>query len=339
MQLFEPVVDEDRQHANFRSFLSLRNGYVLDVFNDWARGFADRDGKFVREFQTTFNSSFWELYIFAVLKKFGMNVDFSKASPDFCIPNLNLNIEATVASNPQSDEPEHAHLDKRPPPDFNTFNMKTIIRMANSLTSKYNKFSSTYSKLDHVKNSAYVVAITNFDQPYSFMACQRPIEAVLYGYYVDEEKFIASGGREGTLKGEELRQVFKDNGSPIELGMFTTPAFREISAVIFSGCANMGKVRALSSDPGADIFFTALRFNPNSVRPHVIRQPKHRYEESLLDGLRVYHNPFALNPLDPAIFRHRSVLQWYFQGDEEIIEQHEGQLLFRYVMTLRRRAP
>jgi hypothetical protein len=30
----------------------------MDVLQDWVRGFIDHDGKFVEEFETTFNSSF-----------------------------------------------------------------------------------------------------------------------------------------------------------------------------------------------------------------------------------------------------------------------------------------
>lgn len=333
MKLFDPVVAEAKLHANLRSILSSANVYNMDVLQDWARGFVDRDGKFVEEFQTTFNSSFWELHLFAVLKKYGMSVDFSQARPDFCIASLGLNIEATIASNAHGAEPEFARLGKMPPSDLNLFNLQTIVRLANSLAAKHRKYIESYSTLDHVKDRAYVVAVTNFDQPFSFMACQRPIEALLYGYYVDEERYIATRGNEGRLQGEELRQVFKDNGSPIELGLFTTPAYREISAVIFSGCATMGKVRALSSDPNPNIVFTALRLNPSSDRPHLIKEPKRRYQESLLDGLRVYHNPFAQHPLDPAFFRHPSVFQWYFQDGEEFVEQREGQLLFRCVNT------
>ncbi|WP_326543684.1 glycosaminoglycan attachment site [Pseudorhodoferax sp.] len=334
MKLFDPVVAEARLHPNLRSILSTGNVYNMDVLQDWARGFVDRDGKFVEEFQTTFNSSFWELYLFAVLKKYGMSVDFSQARPDFCIPSLGLNIEATIASNAQGAEPEFARLGKIPPGDLNIFNLQTIVRLSNSLAAKHRKYIESYAPLGHVQDRPYVVAVTNFDQPFSFMACQRPIEALLYGYYVDEERYIATGGKEGRLQGEELLQVFKDNGSPIDLGLFTTPAYREISAVIFSGCATMGKVRALSSDPNPNIVFTALRLNRSSDRPHLIKEPKRRYQESLLDGLRVYHNPFAQHSLDPALFRHPSVFQWYFQNGEEVVEQREGQLLFRCVNTV-----
>jgi len=333
VNLFEPIVSAAQHHPNFKNLLRMGNGFTLDVLNDWAQGFIDRDGKFVTEFQMTFNSSFWELYLHAVLKKYDMPVDFTKASPDFCLPSKGFNIEATVASSAQGAAPEHLRLGKAPPADLNAFNFRSIIRLSNSLAAKRRKYLESYAALDHVQDRPYVVAVTNFDQPFSFMACQRPIEAVLHGYYVDEERYIASGGGEGRLEGETLLKVFKDNGSPIELGLFTTPAYREISAVIFSNCANMGKVRALSSDPSPGIVFTALRLNPASDLPHIIRAPKRRYEENLLDGLRIYHNPYATHPLAPALFRHPSVFQSFWENDDWVYEQREGQLLFRSVQT------
>ena len=307
----------------------------MDVLQHWSQGFVDRDGKFLEEFQTTFNSSFWELYVFAMLKQYGMKVDFSFASPDFYIPDVQINLEATVALHPHDGEAEFSRFGKLPPTDINAFNLKTIIRLANSLSFKHRKYINSYSKLAHVKERPFIVAATNFDQPFSFMACQRPIEALLYGYYVDEERYIASGGTEGRLQGEELQQVFKANGSSVDLGLFTTPAYKEISAVFFNGCATMGKVRALSADPSDDAVFNALRLNMKGDRPHIIKEPKSRYQESLLDGLRIYHNPFALHPLDPALFRHPAVFQWYFKGNDEVIEQRDSLLLFRSVECAR----
>lgn len=334
MRLFEPLVSEARLHQNFRSIMQPGNGFVLDVLSDWARGFEDRDGKFALEFQTTFNSAFWELYLFAVLKKYGLAVDFSHASPDFCIPGSGLVVEAAIASNANNEEPEHRRDDKEPPPDLNSFNFKSILRLSNSLTEKHRKYTRSYAQLEHVKRQSYVVAVTSFDQPFSFMACQRPIEAVLHGYYVDEEQHIATHGREGRLEGEELRRVFKENGSPIELGLFSSPAFKEISAVIFSSCATLGKVRALSSDPNPNIVFTALRYNPGGIQSHIVKEPKHRYTESLVDGLRVYHNPFASYPLDPALLRHPSVFQSYRKNSDWVYEARAGLLMFRSVEVL-----
>jgi hypothetical protein len=69
IDLFTPVVSESAQHPNFRNIHKQPNGFNCDLLNDWARGFQHRDGKFVKEFQTTFDSSFWELYLFAVMKQ------------------------------------------------------------------------------------------------------------------------------------------------------------------------------------------------------------------------------------------------------------------------------
>src|ERR1700691_4059842 len=99
MDLFTPVVSEEAQHPYLRSLWKQANGFNCDVQNEWARGFKDRDGKFVKEFQTTFDSSFWELYLFAIIKQFQLEVDFSFTSPDFFITNHDgMNVEATVAS-------------------------------------------------------------------------------------------------------------------------------------------------------------------------------------------------------------------------------------------------
>ncbi|MDH4229621.1 MAG: hypothetical protein OEW11_07755 [Nitrospirota bacterium] len=336
MRLFDPLVDEARQHPNFRNIVRPGNGFALDVLNDWARGFVDRDGKFVEEFQASFNSAFWELYLFAVLKEYGLTVDFSHARPDFCIPDRGLVVEATVASNAQGAEPEHVRRGNMPPRDLNAFNFESILRLSNSLSEKHKKYVQSYAHLDHVKGKSYVIAVTNFDRPFSFVACQRPIEAVLHSYYVDEERHIATRGREGRLEGEQLQHVSKDNGSPVELGLFCSPAYSDISAVIFSSCATWGKVRALSSDPNPNILFTALRYNPAGGQPHVVEEPKSRYVESLLDGLRIYHNPYAARPLDPALFRHPHVFQSYYQKGDWVYELREGQLMFReacYIST------
>src|SRR5436309_2824115 len=81
MELFVPVVAKKKLHHNFLSTLDPTAAGVRAVLTQWAEGFDDRDGKFVREFQTTYNSSFWELYLFAVLKHLGIEVDLSFKAP------------------------------------------------------------------------------------------------------------------------------------------------------------------------------------------------------------------------------------------------------------------
>lgn len=334
MNLFTPIVSEADQHPNFRTLLKQDNQFNCDVLNGWASGFQDRDGKFVKEFQTTFDSSFWELYLFAVLKHFGMSVDFSVPSPDFFVTtNGGMNIEATVALHAQGLPPEYAERKANDiPKDLNELNRQTMLRIRNSIDTQYKKYSKIYASLDHVANRPFVLAITAFDGPYARLACQRAIEAVLYGYYVDEEEFLRQGG---TLEKQRLSAVRKENLNEVPLAVFGMEEFAWLSAVVFISCASWGKVRAQSSDPNPNIFFQAVRLNASGVIPHVVHARKSNYSESLLDGLRVYHNPSATHKLDVNTFRHPDVFQSYFSEEEGewMHDQRDGLLLYRSVFT------
>jgi hypothetical protein len=259
MHLFTPIVAEQAQHRNFRNIYKVGNGFRCDVLMEWAKGFDDRDGKFVKEFQTTFNACFWELYLFAVLKQLHLKVDFSHAAPDFFVENHGgFNIGATVALNAQDTLPEFHTWAEPPPSDFNEFNRQAIVRLSNSVSTKQRKFHESYSKLPHVIDRPFVLAISAFDRPYAQLSCQRAIEALLFGYYVDEEKYLREGG---TLKGYQIESVLKDNGAEVRVNLFRDPSFSWLSAVLFSSCATWSKVAALSNDPNPNMEFTALRRN------------------------------------------------------------------------------
>jgi hypothetical protein len=215
---------------------------------------------------------------------------------------------------------------------LNNFNVRAIARICNSVDAKAKTYASRYSTLEHVRNRPFVLAITAVDSPYARLACQRPIEAVLYGYYVDEERFLSDGGE---LEKEYLDAIVKDNGSQISIGIFTGLEFAWLSAVMFSSCATWGKIRALSADPNPNVFFEALRSNENGINPHLIEARKSAYTESLLDGLRVYHNPWATHPVDVTIFRHRDVFQAYYDRQSGwLYDQRDGLLLCRNVRTI-----
>jgi hypothetical protein len=244
-----------------------------------------------------------------------------------------MNIEATVALHAQGSPPEYAERKANQiPKNLNELNRQTMLRIRNSIDAKYKKHSKTYASGDHVANRPFVLAITAFDGPYARLACQRAIEAVLYGYYVDEEQFLREGG---TLEKQRVSAVRKDNLSEVPLAVFRGEEFAWLSAVVFSSCASWGKVRALSSDPNPNIFFQAVRLNASGVIPHVVHARKSEYSESLLDGLRVYHNPSATHKLDVNTFRHPDVFQSYFSEEEGewMHDQRDGLLLYRSVFT------
>ncbi|HOB63332.1 MAG TPA: hypothetical protein PKI41_14630 [Candidatus Competibacteraceae bacterium] len=337
MDLFTPIVDQEKLHPSFQSIACERNRYALDVLQDWARGFQDRDSKFVKEFQTSFEPAFWELYLHAILKHFQLAVDFQHNRPDFVVTSpYEFSMEATVALNDTRTTPIHRQTAEDIPDDLNKFNEEAIVRLSNSFSSKLEKYRNSYSSLGHVRDKPFVLALAPFDRPFANLQAQRTIEALLFGYYVDEEAYIKEGDYSEQPKDQIIERVLKHNGAPVTVGLFNSDVAKEISAVVFNPTATWGKALALSQDPASHSVFTAVSLNVSGSIPHKITLPKASYMEHLIDGLRVYHNPHASYPLPTDIFRNYRVFQTYWDHKEGdwVYEQNDGQLLFRNVQTL-----
>jgi hypothetical protein len=59
---------------------------------------------------------------------------------------------------------------------------------------EYDRCARRSVSLEQVRDRSFVIAVTNFDQPYSFMSAQRAIEAEFLGCYVDEQYAEAEAG-------------------------------------------------------------------------------------------------------------------------------------------------
>ena len=340
MDLFSPVTEIEKLHKNFLNVIAEPEDYARKVLSNWAEGFVDRDGKFVKEFQTSFNSSFWELYIFACLKELGFSVNFSFERPDFVVNNEEISfcIEASIASS-AADTPDEweanfspltlMNLDKKEIIDFAT------IRLSNTLTAKYKKFSNSYNQLDQVKEKPFVIGIAPFEQPFSYLQNEQAISRVLYGF----DKFIYKEfpeRNERIILGQEyIDSITKPNGSEIPLGYFVNGMMNELSAVIFSNTATFGKVRALSDDPG-DIFFESIRYNEFGLKPIHSILPKKEYRENVFDGLHIFHNPFANHPISWKYFNRDEITHHDFDFEKGIplIKTHHGALFQRTTQKL-----
>lgn len=335
MDLYSPVVDEDKFHPHFRRVSSdlPANMYSRRVLESWVEGFPDRDGKFVMEFQTTFNSSFWEVYLYAALRELGVDFSWDHYAPDFVVSKggVEFVMEATTANAAKDGVPEWS---KSMDPlelasvKFNELNRVAIIRLANAFMNKAVHYLDKYSKLDHVQGKPFVIAIAPFEQPRFNLQVFRAIEALLYDYYVDEEEYMANPENfPNGLEGKSLGCVVKDNGAEIELGFFDCGKFSHVSAVVFSSTATWGKVDAMSGNPLAVV--TTHWTAPDGIRQKVSSGGE--VGETITDGLRVYHNPYAKYPLDSAVFRKPGLVQMWADPDarEMIFEEAENSLHMR----------
>ena len=85
LDFFKIIVEKGDLHPNFKRVLVPHKEVERQEFLSWAKGMVDRDGKLVQEFQTTFNSTFWEVYLNGVFNYYNFDIDWSYSSPDFLI--------------------------------------------------------------------------------------------------------------------------------------------------------------------------------------------------------------------------------------------------------------
>jgi hypothetical protein len=313
MNLFTPIVHENQLHPNFR-FITQQNLHSpeIQVINSWAEGFLDRDSKFVKEFQTTFNSSFWELYLFACFKELGCSVDFSHETPDFLVhsPQGEFIAEATIANHPDGFRPEwDKNLKLLETARQEDILRLSTIRLSNAISSKYKKYTSKYSNLPHVQDKPFVICVNPFDQPFFYSQDSLAIVRLLYAY---EATLTIPGNQKGEniIVGESrCFQVQKSPGINLELGLFTDARMADVSAVFFNTKATFSKASALAKEGSCPIIFSGARIvqldNLLGLQPFFEIRPN--CQETILDGLHVLVNPFAKHPIDLRMFEGREV--------------------------------
>lgn len=286
----------------------------------WAEGFQDRDGKFVQELQLTFESAFWELYLHAVIKELQLVPDMSFDAPDFVIVQPHaFCIEATIAGPAQGGQPAFGYDARQDlPEDFTAFNIEAAIRICNAFDAKVRRYRNRYAELPQAKDRPYVIAIGAFDRPYAHFASSRAILAALYGLYFDEA---------ATPKGAINVVRYNVGAAPktatadVPVGLFCDDSYADVSAVIYSPLATWGKLRAMADNPGAKTIYQTFHPGDNGLLPTIRTRRKREYQEHLVDGLYVLHNPFAHRPLPPDALSHPRL--------SEIAMDPSGELLFR----------
>lgn len=355
IDLFKAVVAPEKQHPLFKLVLN-EPAYkkTHEIINSWGQGLLERSGeatKFVIEFQTTFNSSFWELYLNQAFKDLGYDIDYSKASPDFNLINKKnrraISVEA-VTSNPR--EIEELEL-KNLGDDFldeSTLKLAGKIRDKHLLYIGDGKKKHPYSSLTHVQGNSFVLAVSPFDKNFTQAQNNTAINRVLYGLEPPESY---------DSKQKTVEFIPNKNGKNIDLGIFTNDSYKEISAVIFSTTGTFSKAIVKA---GAANFIRCMRLRKMSLNDFLTHEGSnklgrsineiskgytvfserifdgvnicghdmylydaHFHKETHLDGLQIYHNPFAMNPLKLDDFNSPEIVHYHYDVDT-------GEMHFEY---------
>ena len=316
LNIFEDLkINEEKLHTKYKI---IRDNLTFtgeqDILKDWVDGFEDRDNKIIKEFQTSFHSTLWEFYLFAIFKELDFKIDFNKNRPDFIIESPNkLYIEAVVSNIKQKGEQEIERtfddiLNMLEPPFLqkNFYNEldESIVRHSNAILSKSKKFLNEYSTLNYIDDTTpYIIALSGYDQINYGNQYIYPMMALLYGAYYDVEN-------DNYLRKEF---ILKPNSqAEIPIGLFNDNKMEHISAIIFSATITLGKLTSLSLSQNKSHLKTnfVITVRHDTDKPHwnldVVNENS---PEELADGLFIFHNPFAKNKLDTGVFKNKGIMQ------------------------------
>lgn len=314
-------MDETKQH---KKFLLLKNEsqlkYEKDILSNWTEGLIDRDKKFVRQFQESFHSCFWEMCLYKLFTEAKFELDQTHQMPDFVVKApIEFYVEAVVANikdtgRKESDRTLEDQMSMVIPPylqhDFYQHLDEAIIRSSSKIKDKHEKFKNEYVNKAWI-NSAnpFIIAVGSYDQVNYGREYIYPMLALLYGMYFDaeSESFIK---KDKVLK-KEKRVV------DIPLGIFFNNEYEDVSAVIYSCTITLGKLTSLSISAGNPSFNAVynIRRDCNSNK-YLLQVVNESSPEDLADGIFIFHNPNAKNKLPEDFFQGIAVTQFYYENGQ-----------------------
>lgn len=368
MNIFKKTMPENRLHESFKQIVNdPKAAPVRDVIQSWASGLLDRHGeqkKFVNEFQTTFNSTFWELYLNKAFSELSFSVDYTKSSPDFCLTTpggYQFNVEAVIADRSHDSSPPATTQSEAESKSQNTLKLAGKIRDKLDIFTGAKGKKFPYSTLGHVQGRPFVIAIAPFNSDDSLMQNNEMINRVLFG--------IDSPDQDTLLTGEQkkISSISKPSGAPVEIGIFTNDSYKEIGAVIFSTTGTYGKAVVESGikkiirtthyrEMSREAFFITEGASSLGARRHLVGPSnfrittRHEYGERIcgadmhiyescmhrethLDGLHIYYNPYATIPLDAGIMHANEITHNFYDIENGVpVHKHpDGALVSRQV--------
>jgi hypothetical protein len=317
--------DPETLHPYFRAILEdpgrAPARAVIKEIGPWL---APSDPHLVNEFQHKgFDQRLWELYLWAALKEFSLDVELLEA-PDFhCTgPGVDFTIEATTAA-PSEKGALAEHPNPKTDEEREEFNKNYMpMKYGSALVGKLNKTDKQglhYWEHDESKNKPFVLAIADFHKPAdkdelgSMTYTQTALWQYLYGDRVhwefEDDQLIIKPEKIGQHQyGEKI----------VPSGFFDLPSAENISAVIFSNAGTISKFDRMGVVAGFGAEkHTYLRMgvkykpDPNSVigETFALDVSSDDYEEYWTQEIQVFHNPNARHPLSfdalPGAIHHR----------------------------------
>jgi hypothetical protein len=264
---------------------------VIEELMHW---YQDVDGNFLEQFQTTgFDARLWEIYLYAALIEAGYAFDRSFQAPDFFCVGLRgkFFIEATTV-NPTNPPLNYADITEE-----EYYHEYVPIKFGSAL---YSKLQKRYWEKEHVKGLPLAIAIQDFHAFQSMSWSFYALSDYLFG--VRNKQRLKE---DGTLEdySEEIKE-FKLGNKVVPASFFSQPDAENISAVIANPSGTIGKFNRMgllagfgSKSMSIQRFGYCFRDSSDYVQVFFDSVGSPTYSETWMEGLCVYHNPFAKHPL------------------------------------------
>jgi hypothetical protein len=324
--LFAPVAAEDRLDSRFLTVATHplqapARAMARRVFAD----FVDTDGNFVEQFQTAaFDARTWELFLWAYLSDSGFSLDRRYPAPDFMCAkgDAMVAVEAVIANpsggvaTPMTVEGLQRLAERQPEEILRRSQQEQPIRLGSPLSSKLRK---RYWELSHVKDIPLVFAIESFAAEDALYFSDTGLGSYLYGLWAVPSRDVDS--RRLVVTHIPLAE-HREGEKVIPSGFFLQPDAEHVSAVLFGNTGTFPKFGRMAVQIGLDAagvrmvrFGACYDHDPNASEPFqfrydVARRPEEwGSPETWGEGLSMFHNPNALQPvaeeLFPGIAHHR----------------------------------
>jgi len=186
-----------------------------------------------------FNSRTWEMYIGTALITNNLKIKTSKDDswPDFII-NDSIYLECTACRNASSpNKPDYI-----PPVEYGKVvdvpRQQMIMRITSAIRDKYTTYKKNLKSDKTLEDKPFIIAINGGLFHSSKGSILPLIYDVLYGLgdlrlTIERKGIKVSPGKLDITQRERIYK-YKEKKSPIEVNLFLTDTFKEISAVIFS---------------------------------------------------------------------------------------------------------
>jgi hypothetical protein len=275
------------------------------VLEELAYWFKDPDGTFIRAMQgNEFNARLFELYLHAMFYELEFELDRTHPQPDYLLKKAGktIAVEAVTVSEMEHEKGRSVPLNDAEERQkfFDHVQLEMPFKFARALRKKVNHrpepMKLPYWDLPHTKDKPFVIAIHDYSRSLSMSFSEPSLRSLLYGIAIHEEHV------------SKIEQHTRSNGEIISSNFFGHESNKHVSAVILVTQATlpkfnrMGRVAGLRS-PTTFAFVQGIRTNHRSERENFRALVEHpEYKEFWREGVFVYHNPNAANPLDPELF-------------------------------------